>query len=136
MTALKSDDTTKIAAGFHWNDHSSYYDLIRDDMSDCFGEEHLSAQFKAKMRECMAKWEDDEEKVPAAMDAFWLSMVDLFQATDLLDEWVDCDEKPDDEECVKHGGYKEFVQKKGFNRFGKGTDREYMAYEKCNHVSN
>jgi hypothetical protein len=30
----------------------------------------------------------------------------------------------------------EFAKAKGFARFGEGTDREYLSYEKCNEVSN
>lgn len=51
------------------------------------------------MHACMAKWEDDEDKVATAMDSYWKGMVDLFNAHDPSDMWLDCDETPEYPQC-------------------------------------
>lgn len=118
----------------------SYYEMIRDDMSDYFGEERQSAEFKERMRQCMIKWEDDD--LPEGMDAYWKGAVDYFNAHPAEDDWVDCDEHPTDTHCVFSDQtpwqmrWLEFAKAKGFARFGEGTGREYLSFEKCNEVSN
>lgn len=113
-------------------------------MSDFFGEERLSDAYKDKMRDCMLKWEDEENRdLPGAMDAFWKSAVDYFDAHPPEDDWVDCDLDPTNHRCVFNDDWTpwqmkwiEFAHAKGFARFGKGTDRDYLSFEKCNEVSN
>ena len=85
-----------------------YYDLIRDDMSDYFGERHLTNEFKEKMRQCMNKWDDEE--LPEALDQFWYSTTNVFQHPDLADDWVDCEEDPTNHACI-FGDWTDFQMK-------------------------
>ena len=117
-----------------------FYNLIRDDMADYFEEERDTAEFQERMLECLTKWDDGE--LPTAMDALWRSTVDIFAAHDPNDNWVDCDEDPQNDKCFLNEStdfqmkWLEFTRGQGFARFGAGTDREYLSYEKCNGVSN
>lgn len=137
-----------LQTDYHWDEKPAYFDLIRDDMSDIFGEEHLSTQFKEKMRQCMVKWENEEDsgKMPAAMDGYWKSFVALSHQIRGVtpadrdkphpDYWVDCNATPDDHECLHYDGWLEGRDWTGHARPGNGTDREYFAFEICNVASN
>ena len=111
----------------------SYTKDIIDDMSDFFGEGHIHEPFVNRLELCYSKW--DDEKLAAASDAQWKGLVTYYQQPNQADLWIDCLAMPNHPRC-KEAIWLEGRKPAGKGLFGQGTDREMLALEKCNYVSN